>query len=512
MAAFINTNTASLNAQRNLTTSQSSLTTSLQRLSSGLRINSAKDDAAGLAISERFTTQIRGISQAARNANDGISLAQTAEGTLGEIGNNLQRMRELAVQSRNSTNSAEDRVALDTEVQQLKSEIGRVAGQANFNGTKLLDGSATNMTFQVGANQGETISIANIANANTDKLGDWTSPVAPAVIAGSAAPTGGATAATPTVTAASGTYTAYAATSAGKAFALTVGGITVASKTSVGTSDSVTAAQLQTQATTAAAATGAGSLAAAGISFSGDFTTGTAKFTKADGTSLAVAVTTDFETAGSFGTGFVGTTAAGGAASPASFTALTAGQFKINNIDVTVNSAANASARVDDLVAAINGNASIGVTASKDATTGALSLTSSASIVIGGSGAVTAQTGMTAATTPVVAAAAQKGFANGDVTTAANADKMILAMDAALKSVNSARAGLGAVQNRFSSVIANLQTTSENLSASRSRIQDTDFAAETASLTRGQILQQAGTAMLAQANSLPNGVLSLLRG
>src|SRR5690606_33586420 len=168
MPQIINTNIASLNAQRNLNTSQSSLAQSLQRLSSGLRINSAKDDAAGLAISERFTTQIRGMNVAMRNANDGISLAQTAEGALGEIGNNLLRIRELAVQSRNATNSATDRQALDAEVQQLKAEIQRVATQTQFNNTNLLDGSFTGAVFQVGANVGQTITVDEMANANID--------------------------------------------------------------------------------------------------------------------------------------------------------------------------------------------------------------------------------------------------------------------------------------------------------------------------------------------------------
>ena len=152
MAAVINTNIASLNAQRNLGTSQSALNTSIQRLSSGLRINSAKDDAAGMAISDRMTSQIRGSEQAARNANDGISLAQTAEGSLSEVGNNLQRIRELTIQSANATNSASDRAALQAEVTQLVSEIDRVAQNTSFNGVKLLDGSFTSQTFQVGAN------------------------------------------------------------------------------------------------------------------------------------------------------------------------------------------------------------------------------------------------------------------------------------------------------------------------------------------------------------------------
>ena len=179
MAAIINTNIQSLNAQRNLSSSQSQLATSMQRLSSGLRINSAKDDAAGLAISERMTTQVRGLTVAMRNANDGISLAQTAEGALGSLGSNLQRIRELAVQARNATNSAEDRAALDVEVQQLKAEVTRVAQQTSFNGTNLLDGSFTNMAFQVGANQGQTIDISSIVNANVDALGTWDSVAVP---------------------------------------------------------------------------------------------------------------------------------------------------------------------------------------------------------------------------------------------------------------------------------------------------------------------------------------------
>src|SRR5690554_1237661 len=174
--SVINTNTIALNAQRNLATNSASLSTTIQRLSSGLRITSAKDDAAGLAISQRFTTQIRGMDQAARNANDGISLAQTAEGALGEIGSNLQRIRELAVQSRNATNSQSDRAALDAEVTQLKAEIQRVAEQTQFNGTNLLDGSFSGAVFQVGANQGQTISVDNIANANISQLGGWTTP------------------------------------------------------------------------------------------------------------------------------------------------------------------------------------------------------------------------------------------------------------------------------------------------------------------------------------------------
>ena len=184
----INTNVASMNAQRNLTGSGLQLATALQRLSSGLRINSAKDDAAGLAISERFNTQIRGSNVAQRNANDGISLSQTAEGSLAEVANNLQRIRELSVQARNGTNSVTDRAALDNEVQQLKAEIDRVAGSASFNGVKLLDGSFTSSVFQVGANAGETIYVNNLTNASSAALGTYNY----AAVTGAAASTFGA--------------------------------------------------------------------------------------------------------------------------------------------------------------------------------------------------------------------------------------------------------------------------------------------------------------------------------
>ena len=400
MAAIINTNIQSLNAQRSLGASQNSLATSMQRLSSGLRINSAKYDAAGLAISERMSTQVRGLNQAARNANDGISLAQTAEGALGTIGNNLQRIRELAVQSRNATNSDGDRSALNSEVQQLKQEIQRVAEQTDFNGTKLLDGSFKNQAFQVGANQGQTINISQIANTNINELGDWNSAVTPASVTG-VKPTG------------TGTPAVFAALA------------------------------------------------------TGDFTiTGL----KADGVTSS------------------------------------------GPISIVVGVAANAGERTTALVNAINAQThETSVTAS--VVNGALSLQSSkGDFTIAGTGDVLEETGLTAAATASFAAGTAKvGFAALDISTTGGADNAILAMDAALKSVNSARADLGAIQNRFMTTVENLQTNSENISASRSRIMDADFAQETANLSRSQILQQAGTAMVAQANQLPQGVLSLLR-
>jgi len=411
MAQVINTNTMSLNAQRNLSTSGASLATTIQRLSSGSRINSAKDDAAGLAISERFSTQIRGTDVAIRNANDGISLAQVAEGSLSEIGNNLQRVRELSVQAANATNSASDRKALQAEVTQLVSEIDRVAKQADFNGTKLLDGNFTSQMFQVGANAGQAISIDKVINAKADSLGssvfDSTDGLTLTAATGGDDPVAGET--------------------------LTIEGLKI----------------------------GGGSLPADGIDV------GTIKF------------------------------------------------VSTGDADKDLEAATNAT------VAAINakiGETGVYATAGEDA--GSISLTSvKESVDADGkfSGiTVTAATGGSFEADAVEAnedapTDSTQLLKDVNIETVAGAQQAIEVIDKALESINSTRADLGAIQNRFTSVVANLQTSSENMSASRSRIRDTDFAKETAELTRTQILQQAGTAMLAQANQVPQNVLSLLR-
>jgi len=394
MAQVINTNVMSLNAQRNLNSTSSSMATTIQRLSSGLRINSAKDDAAGLAISERFTTQIRGLDVASRNANDGISLAQTAEGSMVEIGNNLQRIRELSVQSANATNSTTDREALNSEVKQLTSEIDRVANQTSFNGTKLLDGSFSGALFQVGADAGQTIGINSIVDANIDSLGK----------AGFAATQTGSAAL------ASGT-----ATASGSFSGMSVNGVSIAS--------------------------------------------------------VAVAV------------GDVGS-------------------------DVSKKIAAAINDKLDQT----------GVYASVDSTTGALKLESlkAGKDFSFTAGSATGATGITfssaaIATSATAVAGTTSTLKDLDISTFSGAQKALEIVDKALTAVNSSRADMGAVQNRFTSTIANLSSTSENLSASRSRIRDTDYAKETAELTRTQILQQAGTAMLAQAKSVPQNVLSLLQ-
>ncbi|MGL4690850.1 MAG: flagellin [Stenotrophomonas maltophilia] len=390
MAQVINTNSMSLNAQRNLSTSGNSLATTIQRLSSGLRINSAKDDAAGLAISERFGTQIRGTDVAIRNANDGISLAQVAEGSLTEVGNNLQRIRELAVQASNATNSTSDRKALQAEVEQLVSEIDRVAKQSDFNGTKLLDGSFTSQLFQVGANAGQSIAINNVVDAKADALGN----------------------------------AKFAAASTG------------------------------TTITAVAAAAGLTGVVINGAAI-GDI--------------------------------------------PAK--------------DNTADFSAAAAAAINSKIGETGVYAEV-VTTAGTPDTHALKLTSveaDRDLVITGAPVPGFTLSTVAAPTAVAAAATGKFVKDLNVSTYVGAQQALEIVDKALESVNSVRADLGAIQNRFTSVVANLQTSSENLSASRSRIRDTDFAKETAELTRTQILQQAGTAMLAQANQVPQNVLSLLQ-
>ena len=527
MAQIINTNTMSLNAQRNLSTSSNSLATSIQRLSSGMRINSAKDDAAGLAISERFTTQIRGINQAARNANDGISLAQTAEGALGEVGNNLQRIRELAVQARSATNSASDRQALNAEVQLLKQEIQRVAEQTNFNGTSLLDGSFTNQAFQIGADQGQTINISQITNANVHMLGSWTTASRAASLVG-ATPTGATAAAATPATVGIGTITAGTGGTTTSTLATTFTANNGKS-VSINITGTVDNASVTTALQGTFGADGKNEVDGFTLDLGGSatvaaaVTAGSLKVVRTDGSNVNVTETaTGYTTAASLNFDVASTD---GKVAVAKYDAITADQFTINGQSIEVGAAKDASERATTLVNAINAQThKTGVTASL--IDGKLQLTSpDKDFIVGGTlaGGLAAATGLNtgstdaASATPIAGATSFKpgepatGFAELDISNQANADNAILAMDAALQSVNSARADLGAIQNRFTSTIANLNTNSENLSAARSRIRDVDYAQETAELTRGQILQQAGTAMLAQANQVPQNVLRLLQ-
>lgn len=466
MPQVINTNVMSLNAQRNLNTSGSGLATALQRLSSGMRINSAKDDAAGLAISNRMTAQIRGLNQAGRNANDGISLAQTAEGAMGTITNNLQRIRELAIQSANATNSSSDRAALQTEAAQLISEIDRVASTTSFNNVNLLDGTFTSQQFQVGANANQTITLSSIASARTSDLG--------------------------------ASYSASVTSGAVTANAIAAGDVVI-NGVALG----------------AQASNDAKDIAASINSLSGANVTATAN-------SLTVAGGTTGTTAGT------GTLTVNGTTTGTITLGATASTNRANVVaGVNAISAATGVTAVDngtgvDLVAADGRNVTHSFTQASGTftatTTGVgaaattrstitLTTSSSAGITIGGTTPTDA--GFTAATT--ASALSGTAVANLDISSVSGANTAIASVDAALDSINSSRATLGAVQSRFEAVVSNLAVTSENLSAARSRIQDADFAAETAAMTKGQILQQAGVSILSQANSQPQLVLSLLQ-
>lgn len=727
MASFVNTNMSSLNAQNNLNKSQSALQTSLQRLSTGLRINSAKDDAAGLAISDRMNAQVRGLNQASRNANDGISMSQTTEGALGTISESLQRIRELAVQSANSTNTDADRASMQAEVSQLLSQIDTTAQTTQFNGKSLLDGTLKNQQFQVGANAGQTISFS-VDSARTSKLGSsQAAAITTAQNAGTTALKEGAFALNgvligPSLAAADTASTAAAAASSiAKAAAVNaksaesgvtatvnateVGGAAMTAAVLAGTAvingvsitinttadaassrasvvAAINASSEQTGVTAVdsgadkggvklvaadgrnisltlntvtAAATGLGTIAAdtvaatftgsitlnsnkeikitsnlneaagnggikdAGLTVgtysaqtayasttstaagaltrfvAGDFTingaqigassasadtasysytsavTGTPNSRSMSGISKAAAINALSSQTGVTAT--VNETAVQGTAMTAS---ATAGKLLINGvatatISTTTDAAASRKAVVD-AINAISGQTGViatdsndtskgvtlaaadgrnitvltsGTTAAADSTLTAIStgiggLTESAAGLIGSVEATNGEKDA-ATTTSTLTLSSTKAFSietgstgtgtaalnlkvgtygagrSGealdklDISTVDGANAALTAIDNALGSINSARASMGAVQNRFGATISTLAANAENLTAAMSRIKDADFASETANLTRAQILQQAGTAMLAQANTLPQNVLSLLR-
>jgi len=429
MAQVINTNSLSLLTQNNLNASQSSLNTAIQRLSSGLRINGAKDDAAGQAIANRFTANIKGLSQAQRNANDGISLAQTTEGALKEVNNNLQRVRELAVQAANGSNSASDLKSIQDEITQRMSEIDRVSAQTDFNGVKVLSAGAKPLTVQVGANDGETIKI-DLKQIDSTTLG-----LAGFSVSSNALPVS-----------ASITQTNLGGTPAD------------VDLSSAATSLGVDASSLSLH--NVKDATGAA----------------TANFVVKSGDDFYAASVDD-----------------------------TTGDVVLNVADVeftdTDNGVTTAVALADQLV-------KVGVDAAGAAT--AYVAVQGKNFAVGGgalaNGGAT-PTDFDNTGTDIVLSGAGK---TAEFAGAASIDPM-KKLDAALKMVDDLRSSLGAVQNRFDSTIANLGTTVTNLSSSRSRIEDADYAVEVSNMTRAQILQQAGTSVLAQANQTTQGVLSLLR-
>ena len=622
MPQVINTNILSLNSQRNLNTSQNDVAQALNRLSSGLRINSARDDAAGLAIAERFTTQIRGLNQAARNANDGISLAQTGEGALAEVTNNLQRIRELAVQAVNATNSDSDRIAANREVSQRLAEIDRIAAQTSFNGRNVLDGSFGDALFQVGANVGETISLGLNTSVRTSAIGavataesvdldtliakkgtaaqasfdlsgllgkDFSAAAVKAVFTGGIVATGGANftaTANQSFKVSDGTntttvnlttnLTSRAAVATEINRQLTAGGVGAeaavdATSGQLTISSTATGADARVRVFDIDTATGAPNIlgttpdtaeqtgtAAAAIQLSfGDpsndpvtvtidanLSTGT-KATQTDalvaeiqaglktgadqqfdiekGATDGVITVTDNAvnkafTAGNFTLTDTDNALGGGAGAQVAATASTAGvkgtsgasALTLEVSDLTVRFGTDRAIAigkgtydtVEGFVNAVNRALGSNATAILDKDN-VLSISSGKAITIGGADAtkVFAKTSF----------ATSGNLSTTDISTVDGANSAIRAVDAALTTVSDLRSTFGAIQNRFQSTVANLATTTENLTASRSRIQDTDFAAETAALTRARILQQAGIAVLAQANAQPQAVLALLQ-
>ena len=510
MALTVQTNVSSLNGQRNLSKSGNALATSMQRLSSGMRINSAKDDAAGLQISNRLTSQINGLGVAQRNANDGISMAQTAEGAMQASTDILQRMRDLSLQSANGSNSSEDRGALQKEITALQDELTRISDTTSFGGQNLLNGSFGTKNFQVGAQANETISMT------LSDIGASTIGLNGSAVTGNLDFTGfggqmDTTSGTADLTgdsldvAVNGTTTTLALTDDMSAADLATGlnsisglsGVSAKTEaliniTAIGnasdtldlTIDGHDIAQLTLDGTDeadlAAAITADSNMVAAGITASVNGN-GDVSVVKADGTEMSIEIKDLTSTTASDTTVTVQSAGSAGTATGSAVT-------------TTANNATNTMAAqyvtgtVDFSSAVVAGDA--------------------ASLTIGataGNGTVTAAT-----STLAMGAATFSAVADLDLTTEAGSQDAIAVIDAAIAGIDGQRADLGALQNRFEHTISNLSNIQENVSASRSRIRDTDFASETAAMTKNQILQQAGTSILAQANQLPQAALSLI--
>jgi len=500
MASTINTNINSLTAQRNLAGSQASLSTSMQRLSSGLRINSAKDDAAGLAIADRMTSQVRGLNQAARNANDAISLTQTAEGALGGIADNLQRMRELAVQAANGTNTSSDRASIQKEVSQLAQEINRVASTTQFNGQNLLDGTLSDAKFQVGANASQNIAFG-IASANGADLGNYR--VNAQTGTGIQSSVLGAVAADLTAATNVNGFAAQKITIAGNGVSQDTGTLAAGSS-----AKAIAAAINGLSSSTGVSATASTKATLSGIAQAGDVQF---KLVGANAATAPVTISATISDVNDLAA------IAQAVNAQSSTTNITATSDKSGNLVLT-DSAGN------DIKIQNMSGAAAGLTGAKlkgaDGVDQTLAVAASVGDIgiVGGKVTMDSGSGYNASTdtgTTFLTAASVGSTLNSvssvNVSTTDGATDALSTLDAALASISSGRAILGAVQNRFTSTVTNLQTSSENVSASRSRIQDADFATETANLSRSQILQQAGTAMVAQANQLPQGVLALLR-
>lgn len=501
MALTVNTNIASLNTQRNLSGSSNALNTSLQRLSTGNRINSAKDDAAGLQISNRMSSQISGLNVAVRNANDGISLSQTAEGALQQSTNILQRMRDLSLQSANGTNDATDRKALQKEVSALQDEMTRIADTTTFGGRKVLDGSFTNVDFQVGSNARETISVSVGAASSTD-LG--THSIKGRAAAGTMF--GTATAAAAAIPAAGNGMTANTLTITGpdgQATTASVGG-------AAGSSAADVAAAINAK----ESATGVKAEARTKTVLSNLSGTGNVSFTLSGKGGASTAISANVSDATDL------SSVRDAINAKSSTTGVTA---KIDDKgSLTLEAKDGSNIGISDFAVGTAGNQSVDLKSYDydDNAVTSVTLTEGGtdSTLVSGDIRVTSLSGFS-----IQASSDSTIFANTaanstmdtvqsiDISDVNGAQKAIGIIDSALAQIDNTRSSLGAVQNRFDNTIANLQSISENVDAARSRIKDADFAAETATLSKNQVLQQAGTAILAQANQLPQSVLSLLR-
>ncbi len=499
MALTINTNVAALNAQRNLGITQGMLNRSLQRLSSGLRINSAKDDAAGLAISTRMTSQVRGLNMAARNANDGISLAQTAEGALKESGNILQRMRELSVQAANDTNSSSDRASIQTEVAQLQAELNRIADQTTFNSKALLDGTFAAQKFHVGSEANETISIS-IGAARATTMG--------------AQQISGTDTEDHVGTALAAIATATTVTNGVAADTLSIAGGLGISTATVNQHDS--AAEIASGINGITGDTGVSASASNTVDIT-SVAVGTITFTLTAEQSQSVigsaatitAVITDANDLSALRDAINAEVAKTGISAELSTSGNTITLSNTDGSDIVVEGADDGDGNDD--VAMVVGGEDLTDNGSTAADTNTDSIIVGGKVAFSGSSSFT----VTSTNTDVMVAASTGSTLNQvaqiDVSDQAGANAALDVIDQALSFITSSRGALGAMQNRFESTIANLQSVSENISAARSRIMDADFAVETANLTKAQITQQAGIAMLAQANMLPQAVLSLLQ-
>ncbi len=593
--SVINTNISALQAQSSLRATGLNQSTAMERLSTGTRINSAKDDAAGLAISTRMTASIRGISAAIRNANDGISLTQTAEGSLSQIGDNLQRIRELAVQSANTGNNASDRAAMNNEAKQLIAEIDRVASNTAYNGIKLLDGNFQDQNLQVGAGNGSNDRISvSIGSAKSSALGvgansSYSTAIYGVAVGSSALAADSLAINGFTVGASSADGVSYTGDdSSGIAVAAAINAISGSSGVTATVGSTNTSIAVAGTATSGfATAIAAGDVKINGFSIGAvaagadadtrgaDMVTAinaikgdtgvTASYSALTGVSLSSTTgeleieigTTGISANSGLGTSYTASstnTVKGGTTVTGFATALAAGDVLINGVDIgAVAAAGTAGERGGQVAAAINSKTDqTGVTATFDTTTGqvalsaadgrnisvtttanatadatgldsggegttttravvTLSSTGSAGITIsdiGGSSATAS--GLTVGYTEATATAGA-GVSSLDLTTATGSQAALTTLDSAINTITNSRAAMGAYQNRLTASISNLETTSTNLSASRSRILDTDYAKETTNLAKAQIISQAATAMLAQANQSGQSVLALLK-